>query len=201
MKKGEKISESYYLQSDVVHIARDLLGKVLCTSFEGQLTTGMITETEAYKGINDKASHAYGGKMTNRNSIMYQQGGVGYIYLCYGVHSLFNVVTNIRGIPDAVLIRGIYPLLGIEFMKMRQGKNQALKLMGSGPGKVSTLLGFHYTQSGISLTGETSWLEDVNISLHENIIKAGPRIGVDYAGLDASLPYRFLITDPEQYII
>ncbi len=75
-------------------IAKELLGKIIVTKFNGTFTSGRITETEAYNGVVDKASHAYGGRRTTRTEIMYQQGGTAYVYLCYGIHHLFNVVTN-----------------------------------------------------------------------------------------------------------
>jgi DNA-3-methyladenine glycosylase len=108
-----KLNKAFYLRENVVQIAKDLLGKCLCTNFDGVITSGIITETEAYEGITDKASHAYGNRLTQRTEIMYREGGIAYVYLCYGMYSLFNVVTNNRGIPHAVLIRGIHPLEGL----------------------------------------------------------------------------------------
>ena len=109
-----KLSKSFYRGNDVVKISKNLLGKILFTKIENKITAGIITETEAYEGATDKASHAYANKRTKRTEIMFQNGGVAYVYLCYGIHSLFNVVTNKNGIPHAVLIRGIKPIEGIE---------------------------------------------------------------------------------------
>ena len=106
-----KIPLSFYQSDDVVFLARSLLGKSLLTFLDGKLTGGIITETEAYAGINDKASHAYGGRKTKRTEVMYREGGVCYVYLCYGIHYLFNVVTGKKDVPHAVLIRGISLLL------------------------------------------------------------------------------------------
>jgi DNA-3-methyladenine glycosylase len=197
---GNKLKEEYYLQADVVSVARDLIGKRLCSNIEGKYTAGIITETEAYVGITDRASHSFGGKMTERTKIMYLQGGVAYIYLCYGVHSLFNIVTNLEGIPDAVLVRGIYPERGIEVMKERRGNDISVKKMGSGPGNVSKALGIHYSLSGISLLGSAIWLESDKDINFEGSIQWGSRIGVGYAGKDALLPYRFYITDNQLHI-
>lgn len=189
-----KLSADFYLRDDVVLIAKELLGKVLFTRFNGSLCGGIITETEAYAGIHDKASHAYKGRRSDRTEIMYNRGGTAYVYLCYGVHSLFNVVTNKRDIPDAVLIRGISPVTGIDTMLQRTGKKCAGTDFTTGPGKVSKALGIHYSHTGTDLCGKTIWLEDTGIAAAENEIFTGTRIGVDYAGDDALLPYRFIFT-------
>ncbi|MCF8365147.1 MAG: DNA-3-methyladenine glycosylase [Bacteroidales bacterium] len=190
---------SFYTRSDVVQIARDLVGKVLVTNFEGVLTSGLIVETEAYAGIEDRASHAYGGLRSKRTEIMFLPGGIAYVYLCYGIHSLFNVVTNGKDIPHAVLIRGINPLDGIDKMLKRNKREKPIKNMGIGPGRLSALLGIHYSHSGKTITAEANenhpeiWIEDRGIELKGSSIKASPRIGVDYAGQDALLPYRFVL--------
>ncbi len=197
MFPGKPLEQSFYLNSDVVEVARLLLGKVLMTSFKGWITSGVIVETEAYAGITDKASHAYGGRLTKRNEVMYKAGGIAYVYLCYGIHSLFNVVTNVSGIPHAVLVRGIVPVDGLELMLERAGKVKLHPADGIGPGKVAKLLGIHYSHSGLSLIGSIEgnsdtkiWIEDRGDLVEGNIV-AGKRIGVDYAGEDALLPYRF----------
>ena len=173
-------------------IARDLLGKYLFTKVDGQLTGGLICEVEAYQGTGDRASHAYGGRRTRRNEMMYHEGGVAYVYLCYGMHHLLNFVTNTEGTPDAVLIRGIAPTHGEELMLRRTGKRKITPDIGIGPGKVSKLLGLTIADNGISLCGETLWIEDRGLVLPEGSIEVTPRIGVDYAGEDALLPYRFV---------
>ncbi|NQV02681.1 MAG: DNA-3-methyladenine glycosylase [Bacteroidia bacterium] len=194
------LSRSFYLQPDVLSIARELLGKRLCSRIDGEYTSGIITETEAYAGINDRASHAFGGRKTHRTEIMYAQGGTAYVYLCYGMHSLFNVVTNIEGVPHAVLIRGIQPCDGVERIKRRRRKEKIMKNFSNGPGKVAEALGIHFSHSGLDLTQippqpdkPAIWIEEAeNIILTEEILVA-TRIGVDYAGKDAKLPYRFLL--------
>lgn len=195
------LSSSFYQQDDVVLIARQLLGKVLCTSFEGKLTSGIITETEAYAGKTDRASHAFNGRRTERTEIMYRAGGISYVYLCYGVHSLFNVVTSTDGDPQAVLIRSIFPFEGLEYMQQRISGKVPDKKSGIGPGKLTRLLGIHYSHTGIPLVKADSinsfsiWIEDRRISPDQSQIISGPRIGVDYAGEDALLPYRFRLAD------
>jgi DNA-3-methyladenine glycosylase len=203
MKKCAKpLHPSFYTRSDVVQIARELLGKVLVSQIDEVQTAGIITETEAYAGIEDKASHAFGGRFTDRTSIMYEQGGVAYIYLCYGIHSLFNVVTAQKGIPHAALIRAIRPLEGVETMLKRSGKKQLDTKAGNGPGKVTRLLGITTLHNGFSLLdmdfcepGEPKiFIEDRGITIDYSKIVATPRIGIGYAGEDALLPYRFYIT-------
>jgi len=193
-KELPKITTDFYLRDDVVQIAKELLGKVLFTKFDNKLCGGIITETEAYAGIRDRASHAYNGRRSDRTEIMYYKGGTAYVYLCYGVHSLFNVVTNKRDIPDAVLIRGISPLTGVETMLKRTAKSKVDKDFGVGPGKVSKALGIHYSHTGMDLCGNKIWLEDAGLNASELDIYTGTRIGVDYAGDDALLPYRFIFT-------
>ena len=188
-----KIPPSFYIKDDVVKIASELLGKYLFTNFNGMLTGGIITETEAYAGITDKASHAYDDKRTKRTEIMYYKGGTAYVYLCYGIHSLFNIVTNAENIPHAVLIRGIFPTLGEEIILKRVNKKKLSKEVTNGPGKVSKALGIHFSHSGLSLSGDKIWLEDKGIKIAKNEIKITKRIGIDYAGDDVKLPYRFIL--------
>jgi len=189
------LKASYYLNSDVVFLARDLIGKTLCTNINNKLTCGIITETEAYAGVDDKASHAYGGRRTARTETMYSKGGVSYVYLCYGIHKLFNIVTNKEGIPHAILIRAIYPTAGLEEILKRRHAEKLTKNLCVGPGKVTEALGINLLHNNVSLNGEEIWLRDDNIKINKNDIQTGPRIGVDYAGFDATLPYRFYTTN------
>lgn len=187
------VPKEFYLRDDVVTIARELLGKEIMSFVNGQLASGIITETEAYNGIIDRASHAFGDRKTPRTSTMYREGGIAYIYLCYGIHSLLNVVANFEGTPHAILIRAIYPLRGVNIMSERLGR-KAFPKEGIGPGKVSKLLGLSFTMDGESLTeGRNIWIEDTKIQINPSMISITPRIGVDYAGEDAKLPYRFVV--------
>jgi len=181
------------VREDVLQISRELLGKVLVTQFGNKITSGIITETEAYRGVTDKASHAYNNRRTARTEIMYHTGGTAYVYLCYGIHSLFNVVTNKENIPHAVLIRAIAPDKGIKEMLHRRGVRAAGKKTFTGPGSVSQALGIHYSHSGEKLSGNKIWIEDIGHKVELAKIQVSPRIGVDYAGKDALLPYRFFI--------
>lgn len=200
-----QLTESFYLQTDVVAIARQLLGKVLYTRINGELSAGIILETEAYAGITDKASHAYGNRRTMRTEIMYGAGGYAYVYLIYGMYSLFNVVTNKAGIPHAVLIRAISPFEGEELMQKRNN-NKPLKYKdGVGPGKLSRLLGIDYSMTGTILQKNAQntaiWIEDKKLIGPNDVVKVGKRIGIDYAGEDADLPYRFWIEDVDLKVI
>ena len=186
-----KLPESFYTGKNVVAISKELLGKVLCSRVDGLLTEAVIVETEAYAGVVDKASHAYGGRRTKRTEVMFGQGGHAYIYLCYGMYSLFNVVTHTEGTPHAVLIRGALPLSGIDIMLQRTGKRKVDKNFLIGPGKLSKALGLHFSLTGTPLSGNLIWIEDRGIKIPAKTINATPRIGVDYAGEDALLPYRF----------
>ena len=187
-----KLTKEYFLGDDVLAIARDLLGKSLFTRIDGQLTGGLICEVEAYIGTDDRASHAYGGRRTRRNEMMYHEGGVAYVYLCYGMHHLLNFVTNVDGIPDAILVRGIISTHGEELMLQRTNKRKVTPDIGIGPGKVSKLLGLTVADNGLSLCGDTLWIEDRGTLVTDNQVETTPRIGVDYAGEDALLPYRFV---------
>lgn len=188
-----KLTREFYLNPDVVAVSKSLLGKYLFTCIDGVISGGIITETEAYAGVNDKASHAFGGKRTARTEIMFWQGGTAYVYLCYGIHSLFNVVTNIDGIPHAVLVRAIYPSYGTATILERRKAKKLDDKFTVGPGKVATALGIHFSQSGKDLLDTEIWIEDRGFSIPENLIHIGSRIGVDYAGEDAKLPYRFWV--------
>ena len=188
-----KLPAKFYERGDILAISRELLGKVLYTQFDDKLTSGIIVETEAYAGETDRASHAYRGKRTQRTEVMYASGGTAYIYLCYGIHHLFNVVTNFEGIPHAVLIRAIEPKDGIEIMLQRRNKKTVNQSLTAGPGALTQALGITVANSGASLKDNLIWLEDQNIFYSNQDIIAGPRVGVQYAGKDAQKSWRFQI--------
>jgi len=188
-----KLASSFYINDDVVDVARSLLGKILVTRFGGALTSGRIVETEAYNGAVDKTSHAYGNRRTTRTEVMYQEGGRAYVYLCYGIHHLFNVVTNVEGVPHAVLVRAIEPMDGKEIMLNRTGRSVWHESIGSGPGNVSRALGIHARYTGTDLQGDLIWIGDDGYLPARHEVMVTPRVGVDYAGADALLPYRFFL--------
>ncbi|MEK6616519.1 MAG: DNA-3-methyladenine glycosylase [Bacteroidota bacterium] len=189
-----KLSRDFYTRNDVVKIAQELLGKVLFTKINGEITSGIIIETEAYAGITDRASHAFGNRRTERTEIMYSIGGTAYVYFCYGMHHLFNVVTNEKNIPHAVLIRAIKPLDGTELILKRRNKKKLEMKICSGPGTVSQGLGIKTFHTGTNLLSKIIWIEERGIKISKSDIIKKTRIGVDYAGADALLPYRFFTT-------
>lgn len=191
-----KLGEDFYQRKDVVKIARELLGKGLFTRVNGIITGGIIVETEAYSWI-ERGCHAFGAKKTTRNAIMYDRGGHVYVYLCYGMHHLFNVVTNVHGTADAVLVRAIEPTVGIEAMKLRRGDRVSNIHLTSGPGKLTRALSIDRSFNGKFLTDNEVWIEDLNRKITPGKIDATPRIGIDYAGEDAKLPWRFTIRHNE----
>jgi DNA-3-methyladenine glycosylase len=188
-----KLPESFYTGNDVVQISRDLLGKYLFTYIDGALTGGYIVETEAYNGVADKASHAYGNRNTPRTKIMYMHGGIAYVYFVYGLHEMFNIVASVEGDPRAILIRAIQPTEGIDIMQYRRKMSVFKPSITSGPGSVAQALGISRQINGISLQSDTLWLEDRGIVIPDSEIAAVPRVGVSYAAEDALLPYRFYI--------
>lgn len=188
-----KLPLSFYMQSDVVAVARQMIGRILVSNFNGELTAGRIVETEAYNGPFDKASHAYGNRRTDRTEVMYANGGIAYVYLCYGLHHMFNVVTNKQDVPNAILVRALEPLVGIDIMLRRTGKPALDFTLTRGPGNVGKAMGFHTVHSGQSLVGQTIYLANDELDNYKREIIASPRIGVAYAAEDALLPYRFFI--------
>jgi len=188
-----KLPESFYLNTDVVYLSKNLLGKYLFTYIDGVNTGGYIVETEAYNGIIDRASHSYGNRITSRTKTMFMQGGIAYVYLCYGIHEMFNIVTSVEGQPHAILIRAIQPTDGIDEMLFRRSMAVLKPNITQGPGSVARALGISRVINAISLQSDTLWIEDRGLTFSDEEIAAVPRVGVDYAGEDALLPYRFYV--------
>ncbi|HNF81519.1 MAG TPA: DNA-3-methyladenine glycosylase [Cyclobacteriaceae bacterium] len=189
-----KLPAVFFEQKNVVKIARELLGKGLFTKIDGVVTGGMIVETEAYSW-KEKGCHAFEGKKTARNEIMFSHGGFVFVYLCYGMHHLFNVVTNSKGIAEAVLVRALEPVAGLDEMKLRRGELKNLHHLTSGPGKLTKALGIDRTFNGKYLRDTEVWIEDLGIIVKNKDILVSKRIGIYYAGEDANLPWRFTIKD------
>ncbi|MDR3694994.1 DNA-3-methyladenine glycosylase [Mucilaginibacter sp.] len=188
-----KLPEAYYHTDDVVGLSKDLLGKYIYTCIDGLKTGGYIVETEAYKGITDKASHAYGNRKTPRTQTMFMPGGIAYVYLCYGIHEMFNIVTSAEGQPHAILIRAINPTEGIDIMLQRRNMLAVKPNITSGPGSVARALGISRKINASSLQGNDIWLEDNGLIFPDEKIASVPRVGVSYAAEDALLPYRFYV--------
>lgn len=188
-----KLPDLFYLNSNVTEVARNLLGKYLFTCIDGVTTGGYIVETEAYNGIIDKASHAYGNRQTARTQTMFAKGGVAYVYLCYGIHEMLNVVTSVEGQPHAVLIRAVNPTVGVDEMLYRRNMAVVKPNITAGPGSVGKALGISRKLNSISFQSDELWIEDQGLSFTDDEIAAVPRIGVAYAAEDALLPYRFYV--------
>jgi DNA-3-methyladenine glycosylase len=190
---NQPLSKNYFENPDVVALAKDLIGKELTTTIDGILTSGIITETEAYAGQGDKACHAHLGRFTKRTQVMYESGGIAYVYLCYGIHHLFNIVTNTKGNADAILIRAIEPTQGLQKMLERRNKKKLEKNLTSGPGNVTKALGITKFHNAKSILGQDIWIDNPEVKV-ESIVET-TRIGIDYAGDDANLPWRFYNQD------
>ena len=186
-----KLNQSFYQRNNVTKIARELLGKGLFTRFAGKTTGGIIVETEAYSN-SERGCHAYQNRITRRNEIMFGKGGHAYVYLCYGIHNLFNVVTNDEGEADAVLIRALEPLVGVQSMMKRMNAKSERRIT-SGPGKLTKALGIDRSFNGDPLWSKHLWLEDMGQFIPAGDIVRSPRIGIDYAGKDVLLPWRFTV--------
>jgi DNA-3-methyladenine glycosylase len=189
----KKLQLDFYSRGNVLKIAEELIGKILVTRWNGILTSGRIVECEAYAGAADKAAHSYGGRRTNRTEIMYASGGVAYVYFCYGIHHMFNVVTNAKDIPQAILVRALEPLKGIDEMLRRTAKSKADNTLTRGPGNVCKAMGIYTMHTGTSLRSRDLYIAEDSFSYAPEEIFTSPRIGVDYAGKDALLPYRFYV--------
>lgn len=189
----EKLSHEFFERDDVNLIAKQLLGKIISTNFNGEITSVRIVETEAYVHMVDKASHAFNGRKTKKNEHMYGYAGTAYIYLCYGIHNMLNIVTNKEDVADAILIRAGEPISGEEIMMKRTGKLKLDFSITKGPGNIGKALGITKNQSGKFLNeSEISIYED-GIQINEKDIGKSKRIGVNYAGNDALLEYRYFI--------
>ena len=188
----KKLPREFYTRSDALAVARDLLGKKLVVpNKNGKRVAGIIVETEAYRGPEDRASHAYGGRRTNRTKTMYDIGGTAYVYFVYGMYNQFNVVTNVENTPHAVLIRALEPAEGLDIIKRRRtGRSE--HEWTSGPGRLCIALGIDRQLDKADLLGDRVWLEE-GVSISPRHIARGPRIGIDYAESWVNKPWRFWI--------
>jgi DNA-3-methyladenine glycosylase len=189
----EPFPVSFFKRPNVVQLAEELLGNILCSSIDGELTAGIIVETEAYAGITDQASHAYGGRRTKRTETMYAEAGVAYVYLCYGMYSLLNIVTHDAGIPEVILIRALEPIAGIEVMERRRGNPTKATRLTAGPGLLTQALGIDCTMNGRALSTDWLWVAAGPSVISPEAVIRSPRVGIPYANEDRLLPYRFRI--------
>jgi DNA-3-methyladenine glycosylase len=187
--ENTKLTATYFRQNNVVALAEALIGKKLVSCVEGIRASGLITETEAYRGWGDKACHAHLNRKTKRTAIMYKPGGVAHVYLCYGIHHLFNIVSNTRDNADDVLIRAIQPLEGVETMLARRKKLKLEPSLIASPGNLTKALGITTAHYGLPLTGDDIFIENTP---EKPTVKSRKRIGIAYAKEDANLPWRFV---------
>jgi len=188
----QKLSREFYTRTDTLQIARELLGKILVVPDEtGKRVSGMIVETEAYCGIEDKAAHSYGNRRTKRTETMFAPGGTAYVTFIYGMYFQFNVVAGKSGVPHACLIRAVEPLDGIETMKKQRGPMKDTNLT-SGPGKLCIAFGIEKAFNNEDLLGDKIWIED-GAKISDDEIAAGKRVGIDYAEEYVEKPWRFWI--------
>ena len=189
-----KLPRDFYTRTDVLEVARDLLGKKLVVpARNGSRVAGIIVETEAYRGPQDRASHAYHGRRTNRTETMYGMGGTSYVYFVYGMYNQFNVVTNVKDVPHAILVRALEPSEGLDLMRRRRPGRREYELT-SGPGRLCLALGIDRKLDKADLCGDRIWIEE-GASISPRQIARGPRIGIDYAEKWIAKPWRFWVKD------
>jgi DNA-3-methyladenine glycosylase len=188
---------SFYQSDDVISLAQQLLGKIIVSHIGTESCAGRIVETEAYKAPEDKGSHAYGNKKTARTSAMFGPGGHSYVYLCYGIHQLFNVVTGPADMAHAILVRAVEPLEGLPIMLKRRKMTQLNKTLTNGPGKWTQAMGITRSHNALQLFDQKSTVqvyEDLGFDIIQDII-ASPRVGIAYAAEWANQPWRFRIAN------
>jgi len=192
MKQSNKLPRSFYTHNDVLIIAKQLLGKTLCTNIKQQLTKATITEVEAYCGRTDEGCHAYPNKKTDRTKVIYGPGGFAYVYICYGIHTMINVVTNKNGLANCILIRAVEPIEGKELAQQRRGLKKYDYKIATGPGCVGQAMGINIIHYGTDLLGDVIWVEDA-LALAKNEIGISQRVGMNFDGPDKFLPWRYFI--------
>jgi DNA-3-methyladenine glycosylase len=187
-----KLSPNFYLREDTLIVAKELIGKYVFTKIDGLITGGMIVETEAYIGPLDAGSHSFNNRKTAKNATMYEEGGVTYLYICYGIHDMLNIVTGPADSSHAILIRAIEPLIGTDLMQLRRG-NMPLNRLAKGPGSLAKALGLNKSHNQESLQGDKVWIEDQGVIIRPELIKATARVGLSCAEPYFSIPWRFII--------
>ena len=188
-----KLPIDFYRQADVVSVARQLIGKLVYSNIGGEITGGIIVETEAYCGPHDRGSHAYNNKRTARNEMMYKAGGIAYMYICYGIHNMLNIVTGDEGMSHAALIRAIQPLTGLKVMRERRGIFNNDKRLCQGPGALAKSMGLLKLHNGTDLQGDLIWLADEAINYADGDIVASARVGMNFDGPYKTIPWRFYL--------
>lgn len=184
-RAAARLPRSFYARP-VLEVARDCIGKVLVHHTEAGTAAGRIVEAEAYRGPEDRAAHSWNGRRTRRTEVMFGEPGHAYVFLLYGMHWNFNMVTGRTGDPEAVLVRAIEPTTGIELMARRRGMASSRRELTNGPGKLCAALGITGADYGRDLCGEHLFLVDAPATR----VARATRIGVEYAGAWARRPWR-----------
>lgn len=190
---SSKLPLSFYQREDVVQIAHELLGKDLYTNIAGQLCGGTIIETEAYRGPDDRGSHAFNDRRTPRNEMMYQAGGCVYMYICYGIHDMLNIVSGMEGMSHAILIRALEPHTGIDIMRERRNIVSKDQRLCQGPGALAQAMGLKKTHNGIDLQEDMIWINETGITYSDDEIISSPRVGMNFEGAYKLIPWRFYV--------
>ncbi|MGE3974640.1 MAG: DNA-3-methyladenine glycosylase [Bdellovibrionales bacterium] len=190
--KSLKFPPEFY-QRNTRTVARELLGQRLVRIVNGKRISGIITETEAYMGVKDKAAHSYGGRQTPRVQAMYLEGGHAYIYFIYGMYYCLNVVTQKGGVPEAVLIRSVQIDESIDLaLKNRKLKISQIRNLSNGPGKLCLALKIGPKLNGTSLQSSELFIEENKLRAPK--IQSTPRIGIAYAEEWVDKPLRFVLS-------
>ena len=197
----KKLNSAFYNRDSII-VAQELLGKVLVHRVDGQRISARIVETEAYMGVADKAAHSYGGRRTPRVEVMYGDPGFSYVFMIYGMHHCFNIVTHEKDTPQAVLIRAAQPLDGMEQMAQNrfgkpyeQLKKAERRGLTNGPGKLCGALSFDKSHNAVDLCGDEIYVEEGGKEGF-GMVKT-TRVGVDYAQEAKDYPWRFYIKENE----
>lgn len=195
----KKLDREFY-NRDTVTVARELLGKILVHEINGERVAGKIVETEAYMGVADKAAHSYGGKRTPRVEVMYGKPGVSYVFMIYGMYNCFNVITREEGIAEAVLVRALQPMEGIQTICQNRFKKSYEKLtkaqikgLTNGPGKLCKALSIDRSLNEEDLCEGKLYIEEGD-NVKFNIVSS-KRVGIDYAEEAKDYLWRFYIED------
>lgn len=199
MSVQNRLNREFYNRDSLI-VAKELLGKVLVHEIEGQKLSAKIVETEAYMGINDKAAHSYGGRRTQRVEVMYGGPGFSYVFFIYGMHYCFNIVTREEGNPQAVLIRAVEPIEGLDIIAQNRfvktyshlSKTQ-IRNLTNGPGKLCRALSIDKSLNGEDLCGNKLYVEEGENQ--KNNIVAAKRVGIDYAEEAKDYLWRFYLED------
>jgi len=193
-----KLPREFYLEETLV-VARRLLGKLLVHDTPEGRTAGRIVEVEAYQGPQDRAAHSYHNLRSKRTEIMYGPGGHAYVFMVYGMHHCFNIVTRPPEYPQVVLIRALQPVAGLKLMACRRGLQQFTpaieRNLANGPGKLCQAMGITRALNGEDLCAGRLYLSDDGIVVAETDLCRTPRVNIDYAGEARDYPWRFLVTD------